>query len=129
MEKKKNNKILIICGVILTVIAIALIIFFSLSTMPSKNIGKWTSTSTGYSVDLKLYENNKFELNFNINYILGTIYNTNVNYKGTYKYFNGKITLFPDNEDVEYKGNFGDNRLTLTKVENGETGEFIEFKK
>lgn len=103
--------------------------FFLLTTMPSKNIGKWTSSSGWYSANLRLYEDKHFELILDVSYIIGTTYNANVTYSGTYKYFNGEITLIPDDEDIKYVGNFGDNRLTLRKVEDGKKGDFIEFKK
>lgn len=130
MEKKNNKKIMIICGsILLALIVVAIIIFSMLSTIPGKNIGKWNSSTMGYSVELKLYEDKHFQLTFDMDYLVGTTYNANVTYKGTYKYFNGKITLIPDNENIEYKGNFGDNRLTIRKIENGSNGNFIEFKK
>ena len=128
--KKNNKKIIVICGsIIIAFILIAIIVYAILGKLPNKNIGKWSSSSLGYSANLKLYEDKHFEMNFNVGYTIGTTYNANVTYKGTYKYFNGKITLIPDNESIKYEGNFGDNRLTLRKIENGKSGDFIEFKK
>lgn len=127
---KNNKKIIVICGsVVVILMLIAIMIFVILEKLPNKNIGKWTSSSVGYSANLKLYEDKHFEMNFNVGYTVGTTYNSNVTYKGTYKYFNGKITLIPDNENIKYEGNFGDNRLSLRKIENSKSGDFIEFKK
>lgn len=128
---KKNKKILFITsGVIISIALIIGIVVFILSQMPNKNIGKWSSTSNYYSAELRLYDNKKFELTANMSYTIGETYQANITYKGTYKYFNGSITLIPDNENIQYKGDFGDNRLTLRKVEkDGTSGDFLEFKK
>lgn len=127
MEKKK--KALIISISIGLIILILVVTFMILASMPNKNIGNWKSASSGYSANLKLYDNKRFELTLNLSYVVGETYQANVTYKGTYNYFAGNITLVPDNTNIEYKGNFGENRLTLRKIENGVNGDFIEFKK
>ena len=128
---EKNKKILFITsGVIISIALIIGIIIFILNQMPNKNIGTWNLSSQNYSGTLKLYDNKKFELTANVIYTIGKTYQTNVTYKGTYKYFNGSITLIPNNEDMQFKGNFGENRLTLRKVESdGTSGDFLEFKR
>ncbi len=127
----KSKKILLILAGTIAIVALVIgIVMFKLNTMPRKNIGKWSSTSNFYSSELRLYDDKKFELTASISYTIGETYQANITYKGTYKYFNGSITLIPDNENIQYKGNFGDNRLTLRKIESdGTSGDFLEYKK